>query len=73
MPKQVTVSLLGIQLMYKWTFNETFPDTLAFVDALKEIKADIGLAATEALAIKAEFICQSDDSFEAFEKAMNRF
>ena len=71
--KRLTVSLLGIQLMYKWNFNEIFSDTLSFVDALKEIKADIGKDATETLAIKAQTFIDNDDSFEAFEREMNLF
>ena len=75
MPKKLTVSLLGIQLMYKWNFNKAFPETLAFVDALKEIKADIGQDATETLAVKAQTcinVLNSDDPCEAFKKEMNR-
>ena len=71
MSKKLTVSLLGIQLMYRWNFNKAFPETLAFVDALKEIKSDIGQDATETLAVKAQTFINTDDSYEAFKKEMS--
>ena len=71
MSKKLTVSLLGIQLMYKWNFNKAFPETLVFADALKEIKSDIGQDATETLAVKAQTFINADDSYEAFKKEMS--